>query len=224
MGIWSDFLGTTASYFKLGLSGVRLKNSSGNLAVRNSGDSADAQITASQLNNTGSDVLIGSAHILTMSQNASQSAALQVIWPAAKATDGQVMAQKASTASGVLEFELVSAASTAACDKCDTTSLAFNSSGTVNMFSTGAADIIDRVEVIVDTAFDGTTPSMSVGISGTVSKYMASSQVDLTTVGVYEVHPGKTAQGVEALVATFTAGGGASAGAARVLVYFNTPS
>ena len=201
-----------------------MKNSSGNLAVRNSGDSADAQITASKLNNTGDDIAVGTTDVLTMSKNSSQSGALQVIWPAAKATDGQVLAQKAGTGSGVIEFEFVSAASTASADKCDTTSLAFNSSGTVNMFSTGAADIIDKMQVIVDTAFDGTNPSMSIGISGSVSKYMASSQVDLTTVGVYEVNPGKTAQGAEALITTFTAGGGATAGAARVLVYFNTPA
>lgn len=43
MSKWSDLLGTTAGYLRLGTStGVRLKNSSGTLLVRNAGDSAYA--------------------------------------------------------------------------------------------------------------------------------------------------------------------------------------
>lgn len=42
MGLWTDVVGTVRGYIRLGLTGVRLKNSSGTLAVRNAGDSADA--------------------------------------------------------------------------------------------------------------------------------------------------------------------------------------
>lgn len=224
MSVWNDLFGTTAAYFRLGFTGVRLKNSGGNLVVRNAGDSADASVTASKLLNTGSDIDIGTTNVLTVSKNVAQVGAVQVIWPAAKATDGQVLGQKAGTGAGIIELEFVSAASTASADKVDTTGLVYNSSGTVAMFSTGAADIITRIQIIVDTAFNGTTPAVSIGISGTVSKYLASSQVDLATIGVYEVTPGLVAQGAEAMIATFTAGGGASTGAARILVYFSTPA
>lgn len=226
MGIWSDLFGTSNSFFKLGLAGVRLKNNTGNLAVRNTADSADAEITTSKVINTGSDVLIGTTNVLTISKNAAQSGALQIIYPSAKATDGQVLAQKAGTGAGIVEFEFVSAGTTAANDKLDTTSLAFNSSATVNMFSTGASDVIEYIEVIVDTAFNGTAPSMSVGIAGTVSKYVASTQVDLTaTAGTkFYTHNGLPAQGAEALIITFTAAGGASAGAARVIAHFAQPA
>lgn len=227
MGIWKDLIGTTGSFFKLGLAGVRLKNSSGNLLVRNSGDTADAEITASKANVSGDVIDInsdaagsGADWKYTLQRPSSgMTAAVVLTMPVDDGTPNQVLA---TDGSGVLSW--VSAASTSAADKCDTTALAFNSSGTVAMFSTGASDIIDKIQVIVDTAFDGTSPSMSVGISGTVSKYMASTQVDLTTVGVYEVNPGKSAQGAEALITTFTAGGGATVGAARVLVYYNTPT
>jgi hypothetical protein len=227
MSKWTDLLGTTASFFKLGLAGVRLKNNSGNLAVRNSGDTADAEVTASKVNVSGDALVInsdaagsGADWKVTFTRPAAgMTADVAYTLPVDDGTPNQVLA---TDGSGVMSW--VSAASTSAADKCDTTNLAFNSSGTVAMFSTGAGDIIDKIQVAVDTAFDGTSPSMSVGISGTVSKYVASTQVDLTTVGLYEINPGKSAQGVEALITTFTAGGGATAGAARVLVYYNTPT
>lgn len=227
MGIWKDLIGTTGSFFKLGLSGVRLKNSSGNLVVRNAGDSADANITAAKVSVSGevleinSDAAGSGADWLyrLLRPTSGMTAAVDLTLPPDDGSPGQVLA---TDGSGVMTW--VSAGSTASADKCDTTSLAFNSSATVAMFTDGAADIITRIQVCVDTAFDGTAPAVSIGVSGTVSKYMASTQVDLTTVGVYEVNPGLTAQGAEALIATFAAGGGASVGAARILVFYNTPA
>lgn len=227
MGIWKDLIGTTGAFFKLGLSGVRLKNSAGNLLIRNTGDSADANITAALVSVSGEILEINSDaagsgadwKYRLLRPTSGMGAAVDLTLPVDDGTPSQVLS---TDGSGVLSW--ISAASTAASDKCDTTSLVFNSSGTVAMFSTGAADIITRMQICVDTAFDGTSPAVSLGISGTVSKYMASTQVDLATVGVYEVNPGKTAQGAEALIATFTAGGGAAAGAARILVFYNTPA
>ena len=52
---------------------------------------------------------------------------------------------------------------------------------------------------------------------------MGTGDLDLKTVGVYEITPGKTAQGVEALIATYSASS-SSAGAARILVEYSTPA
>jgi len=108
--------------------------------------------------------------------------------------------------------------------KIDTTSLAFDSTSPVTMFSTGAADIIDEVDVIVDTAFDG-TPSLSIGITGSINKYMSATQVDLTAAATttFKVCSGLAAQGIEALIATYAAGG-ATVGAARINVKYVTPN
>lgn len=221
-----DVLGTNLSSFLISIGGVRLKNSSGNLLVRNSGDTADAQITASKLNNTGNTVAIGSTNVLNLQQNASQSGNLTVIYPSAKATDGQVLAQKAGTSTGVIEFEFVSSANTAACIATDTTSLAFGSSATVSMFNLPANAVVQAVRVIVDTIFNG-TPSISVGISGSTSKYMASSQVDLKDAAgakIYESLPALTASGsAEALIISYSAGS-ATTGAARVEVDYAIPT
>lgn len=50
---WSNLAGTLLGYIRLGLGGVRLKNDSGSLSVRNAGDSADAVILPQSLG-TGS--------------------------------------------------------------------------------------------------------------------------------------------------------------------------
>jgi microcystin-dependent protein len=46
---WSNLAGTLLGYIRLGLSGVRLKNSSGSLSVRNAADSADAVVLPQSL-------------------------------------------------------------------------------------------------------------------------------------------------------------------------------
>jgi hypothetical protein len=223
--IWNKLAGTLNTYFRIGLQGVRLKDSSGNLVIRNSGDSADADLTAKKVNVSGADLVLDSAgNALTVSRNGSQSGALQIILPSAKATDGQVLAQKAGTGAGIIEFEFVSAGSTSAADKLDTTSLAFDDTSPVAMFDTGASDVIEYTDVVVDDPFDG-APAMSVGIAGTASKYVASTDVDLTAAAgtVFRIPCVKEAQGAESLIITYSAGG-ASQGAARVLVHYATPT
>ena len=218
MGIFSDLLGTTGAYFKLGLSGVRLKNSGGNLLVRDAADATDAEITAAKANISGDIIDINSDAAATGADwkytlqrpSSGMTAAVALTLPVDDGTAAQVLS---TDGSGILSW--VSAGDTGLADKVDTTSLAFGSASPVAMFSTGAADIINKIEIIVDTAFDG-TPSLSIGISGTTSKYLSTAQVDLTAIGVYEVHPGQAAQGVEALIATYVAGG-AAVGAATPL-------
>ena len=60
MGVFKDLLGTTKAYFKIGLTGVRLKNSSGNLIVRNTDDTADATVTADTVNVSGNNLVLNS--------------------------------------------------------------------------------------------------------------------------------------------------------------------
>jgi hypothetical protein len=61
MSLWSDFIGTSSGYIRLGLTGVRIKNSTGVLSVRNAADSADASINASGLAlGSGSITMTGS--------------------------------------------------------------------------------------------------------------------------------------------------------------------
>lgn len=230
MGIWQDLLGTVNSYFRIGgpTAGVRLKNSSGVLEVKDAGDTAYAQATASQHNSTGNVGLVinsdatnsGADWPLTIQRPATgMTAAVVLTLPADDGTASQVLQ---TDGNGVLSW--ASAGSTASAEKVDTTTLAFGSASPLAMFTTGAADVINWVKITIDTAFNG-TPSVSIGITGTTSKYMAATQVDLTAAAgtSFLVHPGLAAQGAESLIATYAAGG-ASAGSARIEVGYDTPA
>ena len=85
----------------------------------------------------------------------------------------------------------------------------------------GASDAAISVTIVND----GTaSQTLSVGVSGTASKYMGTSDVDLKTTGIYEVDPGVTANGsTEALIATYAADS-SSAGAARIIIAYSIPS
>ncbi len=228
-GLWSDLLGSTKSFFRIGKTGPRLKDSSGNLLVRNPGDSADAAVTASLVNVSGNDIVLnsdaaesGADWKLTLRRNTAATESIIVIYPADDGTDGQALRRKAGSSAGAPELEWFTPTSGTGSLSVDTTSLAFGSSSPVTMFTLPAAAIIDKIQVVIDTAFDG-TPTMSVGISGQTSKYSATSDVDLnaTAATVFEIHPGLAAPGGggDALILTYAAGG-ATAGAARVLVYY----
>lgn len=228
MGLFADLFGTTKAFFKIGgTTGVRLKNSSGNLLIRNTGDSADANVTAALVSVSGdvleinSDAAGAAADWKYTIQRpaAGMTAAVVLTLPVDDGTANQVLQ---TDGNGILGW--ASAASTASSDKIDTTSLAFGTASPVAMFTTGAADIIDYIEVVIDTAFDGTA-SASVGIAGLTSKYAGTTDLDLTAAGgtVFQIHPGIAAAGAESLIITYTAGG-ASAGAARFLVHFATPA
>lgn len=227
MGIWRDFLGTTAAFFRIGYTGPRLKNTGGNLAIRNPGDTADAEITISKANVSGNVIDInsdaagsGADWKYTLQRPAAgMTAAVSLTLPPDDGTPGQVLS---TDGAGVLTF--VSAGSTASSTKIDSTALAFGTASPVTMFSTGAGDMIVSVSVIITTAFNG-TPSLSVGITGTTSKYASATDIDLTQPAgtVIELSPGLTPQGVEALIATYAAGG-ATAGAAQIIVEYATPS
>ena len=227
MSRFSDLLGTTRAYFKIGIDGVRLKNNAANLVIRNSADAADAEITASKVNASGDVGLVvnsdsagsGADWKITLQRPAAgMTADVLLTLPIDDGTAGQVLQ---TDGSGVLSW--ASSATTGHADKIDNTALAFGTASPVTMFTTGAGDTINKVEVIIDTAFTG-SPSLSIGIAGTTSKYLSATDVDLTQAAgtVFEVCPGIAAAGVEAIIATYVAGG-AGAGAARMRVYFATP-
>lgn len=222
---FADLFGTLTNAFRIGINGVRLRNLSGTLSIRNTNDTADAGLTAAIVNVSGEQIVInsdaagtGNDRLLTLQRNASQGANLTLTFPANAGSPGQVLQ---TDGTGNLSF--VAAGSTSQCVTTDTTSLAFGSTSPVAMFTLPANAVVQAVRICVDTAFNG-TPSLSVGIAGTTSKYVASNQFDLATVGQYEIYPSLAANTVsENLIATYSAGG-ASAGAARIEVDYAIPA
>jgi hypothetical protein len=232
--ILADLFGTALSKFQIGIdsAAMLLKSASSKLRVRNKADSADAELVASQLSASGDTLLLnedaagsGADWTMKFSRPASgMTEAREIIFPSGNPSPGQVM-EVASYAAGVVTLDYLTVA--AGNDKIvtDTTSLAFGSSSPVAMFTLPANAVIWRVLIDVDTVFNGTTPTVSIGVSGTTSKFMGATQSDLATGGSYEVDASlvATSGSTQALIATYSAGG-SSAGAARIIVDYSIPS
>jgi len=232
MGRMLDALGTVFTRFRLGIGGPQLKNNAGVIEARDAADAAYAAIAALLVKIYGNDFELnsgatesGDSWKFTLSRpSTGMTHDLQVIMPSADPSPGQALTVADFTADVITLGWTTIAGGT---DKvvCDTTSIAFGSSSPVSMFTLPPNAIIKRLAVVVDTAFDG-APSLSVGVSGTTSKYLGSTQVDLTAANgtVFEVDPGQAADASsEALIATYAAGG-ATVGAARILVDYVIPS
>jgi len=223
-----DVLGTSLTEFQLGIGGLFLKNSSSKVRARNAADNADAPIVGS--------VIAASGDFLELNEDAAGAAAdwkYTLARPAAGMTANRtiVLPPDAGTngfalltdGAGNTSWGVVATGTDR--DITDTTALAFGSGATVAMYTHPLGGVIQSIQIIIDTPFNG-TPTVSIGIAGTVSKYMAATQVDLTAAAgtIFEVCPAvAAAAGAEALIATYSAGG-ASAGAARILTTYCIPS
>jgi hypothetical protein len=232
MSRFLDLLGTLKSKFQLGIGGPQLKNNSGAIEARNAADDAYAAIHALLVAIYGDDFVLnagaaesGADWKFTISRpSTGMTQDLQVIWPAAAPSNGQALTV-ADYTSGVITLQWSSSSGNPNAIVLESTSLAFGDTSPKAMFTLPPDAVVRRVAVVVDTAFDG-TPSLSVGVTGTTSKYMGSTQVDLTAAAgtVFEADPGLDADGSsEDLIATYSAGG-ASVGAARIIVEYGVPA
>lgn len=230
-GTFRDLLGTLFNTFQLGLGGPKLKANGGSVEARSAADDAYAAIRAALVSVYGNDIEInagaagsGADWKMTLRRpSTGMTHNLAVVMPGADPSPGQALTV-ASLTGDVITLQWTTVA--VGTDKLvvDTTTIAFGSTSPVAMFSLPVGAIVEKLQVIVDTPFNG-TPSLSIGVTGTTSKYLASTQADLTAAAgtVFEVAPGQAAGAGEALIATYAAGS-ATAGSARVLVAYVIPS
>lgn len=220
--------GTVQSKFQLAAAagGVVLKDTAGNLVIRTTGDAAYANATALAFKATGDAGLVlnsdaagsGSDWSLTIARPATgMTAAWTLTLPPNAGSPNQVLQTDGSGNTTWVD------AASGATDVTDTTSFAFGDGATISMFTLPANAIILSMVVIVDTAFDG-TPSASIGIAGNTSKYMGAGDMNLGIAAGWWVEPNLPADASsEALQISYSAGG-ATTGAARVIVNYSIPS
>ncbi|WP_138503240.1 hypothetical protein [Nostoc sp. PA-18-2419] len=225
-----DLKGTSISSLQIEKGGVRLKNNSGDLQVKDSADSSFKKVTALSLETTADAGIVinsdaagsGSDYKITIARPSSgQTADYTLTLPTSAGSPSQVLT---TNGSGTLSWTTVSGGASNGM-YTDTTSLAFNSASSVSMFTLPANAVVHRVEVILDTAWVTGTATMTVGISGTTSKYAGSNLIDLygSAGDCYVITPNQAANGSsESLIITYAAST-ASAGAARVLVSYSNP-
>lgn len=223
-----DIIGIIGTSLRLGINGLILKSTGGKIRARNAADNADVPLVGSVIAASGDDIElnedatdIGADRKYTIRRPAAGMAgALTLVLPPDAGTNEYVL-----STDGAGNLYWASSAAASNLEATDTTTIAFGSASPVAMFTLPANAVTAKLQVIIDTAFDG-APSLSVGITGTTSKYLASTSVDLTMAAgtIFEVSPGAAAVGTtEDLIATYAAGG-ATVGSARILVSYVIPS
>jgi hypothetical protein len=225
-----DLKGTSLPSIQIEKGGVRLKNNSGDLQVKDSADTSFKKVTALSLETTSDTGLVinsdaastGADWKITVARPSSgMTADYTLTLPTSAGSPSQVLT---TNGSGTLSWTTVSGGASNGM-YTDTTSLAYNSTATVNMFTLPANAVVHRVEVIIDTPWATGTATMSVGISGTTSKYAGSNLIDLygSAKDCYVSIPNEAANGSsESLIITYSAST-STAGAARVLVHYSVP-
>lgn len=233
-GVFRNLLGTINTSFQFGLGGVKGKTVAGKFRARNPADNADAPVVGSIIAASGNDIVLNESAtgtvadwLYTLRRPATgQSEARTVVFPPGNPAVGQALQVAAyNSTTGVVTLDYLTIAAGTDKEVVDTTTIAFGSTSPVAMFSLPANAVVRLVTVIIDTAFNG-SPSLSVGVAGTTAKYLGSTDVDLTQgAGTsFEIGPNLNSVGaVEALIATYTAGG-ATVGSARILVQYVIPS
>jgi hypothetical protein len=128
------------------------------------------------------------------------------------------------TTDGAGNLSFVAPVSGASAWKVDSTTIAFNSAATVPAMLLPANAIVDKVSVIVDTAFNGTNPTLSVGlVGGTGLEYAGVGDTNLKVTDRYDIPSQLAAQGSNANIEVLYTADGSSAGSARVLVTYAIP-
>jgi hypothetical protein len=222
MSIWKDLIGTVLTSFKIGLTGNTIDTNAGRLRVRDNANAAFSAIATLRADVTGDTVVLNSesANTYTLRRPAAQAAPLTITLPINAGTAGQAV-----VTDGTGNWNYASTASTADREGVDTTSIAFGDTSPKPMFTLPANAVVNSVRITIDTAFNG-TPTLSIGTSGNASKYVASNQVALSqpTATIFEIYPGLAPNPAsEALQITYAAAG-ATAGNARVEVFYCNPN
>ncbi|MHC5746765.1 MAG: hypothetical protein ACYTXT_33720 [Nostoc sp.] len=227
-----DLKATSQPSLQIEKAGVRLKNNAGDLQVKNAADSAFTKVTASQFESINDIGLVinsdaatsGADWKITLARPSSgMTANYTLTLPTSAGSPSQVLT---TDGSGNASWSTPSGGGSSNGQLVDTTSLAFNSASSVSMFTLPANAVISRVEVVIDTAWATGSATMTVGVSGTTSKYAGSNLIDLygTAKDIYISTPGEQANAsAESLIITYAAST-ATAGAARVLVYYSNPA
>jgi hypothetical protein len=204
--------GTTSAKLQLNAAanGVVLKNNSANLDVRNAADSAYATV------NVAETVLHGTTYNVGLLPSASAVATYNLTMPVDAGTTGFVLA---TDGTGTLSW--VPSAS-GATDTTIMTPLSFGDGSTVTSFTLPTGGIIMSMEMIVDTAFDGTA-NASIGITSDHSMFMGVGDMNLQISAGWNNFPNVAPAVAPEVVTIYYAAGGATVGAARLIINYSVP-
>lgn len=209
--ILSRLTRTLSTYFRIGT--IRIKDSSGVVQMRDSGDTAYADAAVKQVRVQGTNA----TNAIVLNAPGSLGASVTFTLPSAVGSTNQVLADTGGD--GTLGFIDVSANAALVATEAFTE----GTSSPLTIFTPPDNSVISKVIVEVETAAGGSAPTISIGVSGTPEAYMAEAENDLTALGVYQIEePYELGVSPSAVIATITPDSQTFSG--RVYIHYVTPS
>lgn len=195
-----------------GIGTINVKDNSGVAELRDEADSAYAVGGMHTARLHGSNA----SHYIGLSAPAGLGAAATFVLPAADGTAGQVI-----KTDGSLNLSFADAISNAEMTQSEAFTQA--TSSPLTLFTPPANSEISKIQLVVTVAAAAGTPTVSIGIDGDVDRDLDETDVDLLTLGIYEIFP-NTAVGETpgAMKLTITPDSQTFSGTVRV--WYSTPA
>lgn len=216
--------GTTRSVFVVGgpTSGLSLKVNGSTLEVMNAAASSDVALTAlsGSLSSATNQLVLGSSntHPVTLSSG-SPTATYTFTLPPTAGSNTQVLSTDGSG-----NTSWVSAASTASLLANFTATVTYASTFPYTVDTLPANAVVDHVTVEHTVAWNGTSPSLSVGITGTTSQWVGTGDNFPSVAGRYNCYSYVAGTSAEPIIISAVPGSGASAGTSVVTVWYYVPT
>lgn len=183
----SNLVRTMQTRFQIGI--VRLKDSSGVMQMRNAADSAYVALAALNLRVQGANA----TNAVVLAAPAALGSDLTITLPPDVGSSGYVLQ---TDGAGTTIWAAVSTNA----DLVQVESFTEATSSPLTIFTPPANAIITDVVIDVSVAAGGGAPTVSVGVSGTVARDMATTESDLKIVGRYQVNPDTAVGGSPAAI------------------------
>ena len=211
----ADFVGTLKTYARI--AGLRLANAGDTvLEIRDKAGTAFRDLRSRAV----SFRLATGTNEVKLQIPSEPAANITFNLPVTTGSTGQVLS---TDGTGTLSWSSVAVSSNQMLSQQEV--IAFNSSSPVTVFTPPALATILSVMVEVETVFNATTPTLSVGVAGTVTRYMGATDNDLSVAATYEVQPlYEESASPSAIIVTFSPGTGGTTGSARVTVNYANPT
>lgn len=200
----SNLTRTLSTYFRIGL--IRVDGTAAVLHAKNAGGTGDIPVKTSDVRISGPSP--STTNYVGLSAPAGQAGTVTFVLPGADGSSNQFL-----KTDGALNLSFASVMAYA--EQVNETAFA-NTDTTLALFTPAANAIITKCQIEVTTAGSAGSPTISIGVAGIVARDMATTESDLKTVGLYEVHSNTVTTTSLAMIATVVASAQTFTGFVRV--------
>lgn len=172
----SNLVRTLSTYFRIGT--IRIKDNSGVVAMRESDDSAHAELSAKKAHIMGTNATYG----VILDAPSSLGGNVSLVLPNSQGSTGQVLT---TNGSGTLSWAGVAADA----DKTEVISFTESTSSPATIFSPADNTVIRQIVVEVTAAASGGSPTIQIGYTSDADAYMEADECDLGEAGLYTLFP-----------------------------------